>query len=71
MMGHVVIAWMWLRQALAAHAALAAGADESFYRGKLQAAQYFFRHELPQVANHAKLLQGLDATTLEMKPDWF
>src|SRR5437764_620732 len=49
-LGHVVVAWMWLRQALAATRALAgAPVAADFYRGKLAACRYFFRWELPRV----------------------
>lgn len=44
----VVIAWMWTKQALVAHRALASAADSdlAFYRGQLAAARYWFRTEL-------------------------
>jgi butyryl-CoA dehydrogenase len=73
LMGHQLVAWMWLRQALAArHALSAAGdTDRDFYLGKIQACRYFFRHELPPVQAHARLLQSLDSTTLDMRPEWF
>jgi hypothetical protein len=73
MLGHVVIAWIWLRQAVIAQRALARaqGADVDFYRGKLQACQYFFRHELPKTAAQHELLRSLDATCLEMRDAWF
>jgi alkylation response protein AidB-like acyl-CoA dehydrogenase len=72
--GHVVLAWSWLRQAVVADAALPAacgGADEPFYRGKLQACQYFFRWELPRIGAQLTLLRSLDDTTRNMQPDWF
>jgi butyryl-CoA dehydrogenase len=64
--GHVVVAWLWLEQALAAH-----GRDGAFYDGKRQAARYFFRWELPKTGPQLDLLASLDRTTLEMRPDWF
>ena len=50
--GHTVLAWLWLDLAVLAqaHLAEAKGDDPSFYRGKLAAANYFFRYELPKVA---------------------
>ena len=73
--GHISVAWMWMRQANAARAALAAGdlADDerNFYQGKLQAAQYFFHWELPIVAQDLVLLTNMDDTCLAMEPDWF
>jgi butyryl-CoA dehydrogenase len=72
LMGHLCIAWTWLRQAVVAQRALASAgpAGAGFYQGKLAACRYFFRYELPAVEQHARLLQNLDATTLETSPDW-
>jgi butyryl-CoA dehydrogenase len=71
-MGHVVVAWMWLRQALAAARSLAGarGADGDFYRGKLAACRYFFRWELPRTGPQLALLDSLDSTCLETQPAW-
>jgi alkylation response protein AidB-like acyl-CoA dehydrogenase len=71
LLGHVLVAWMWLRQASLATAALprASTGDEAFYRGKLRACAYFFRHELPAVLHHADLT--LDRTTLDASADEF
>ena len=68
LVGHTVIAWLWLRQAVIARAAsgAAVGDDADFYAGKLQACRYFFRHELPKTAVAAALLDSLDDTTLTM-----
>ncbi|MCB0866268.1 MAG: acyl-CoA dehydrogenase [Solirubrobacterales bacterium] len=64
--GHVVIAWMWLEQLLAA------GAQEGgFYDGKRAAARYFFRYELPRTGPQFDLLATRDRTTLEMEDAWF
>lgn len=64
--GHIVIAWMWLEQLLAAH-----GQTGDFYDGKRQAARYFFRYELPKTAPQLDLLESVDRTTLQMRPSWF
>jgi hypothetical protein len=71
--GHVVVAWMWLEQALLASTRLAgaAGPDQDFYRGKLQACRYFFRWELPKVQAQFDLLASIDTTTLDMQDSWF
>ena len=73
MLGHVVIAWVWLRQAVLAQRALASaqGDELAFYRGKLQACQYFFRYELPRTGAQNELLRRLDRTCLEMNDEWF
>ncbi|WP_321964858.1 acyl-CoA dehydrogenase [Paraburkholderia sp. J7] len=74
--GHVVMAWVWLEQALVARTALAAhagtrGEEEDFYRGKLAAAAYFFAWELPKTGAQFDLLASLDRTTLDMRDAWF
>jgi butyryl-CoA dehydrogenase len=71
-MGHVVVAWMWLRQAVAATSALGSprGEDADFYRGKLAACRYFFRWELPRIGPQLALLDSLDSTCLETQPAW-
>ena len=66
MVGHTVIAWIWLEQLLAV------GAKQgSFYDGKRQAARYFLRYELPKTAPQFDLLGSLDRTTLDTRPEWF
>jgi len=64
--GHVVLAWTWLGQALAAH-----GKAGEFYDGKRQACRYFFRWELPRTGPQFALLDSLDDTTLAMRDAWF
>lgn len=71
--GHVLVAWIWLRQALLATTKLpdAPEADRDFYRGKLQACRFFFRWELPKTRHWASLLKSADTTCLDMKDDWY
>lgn len=71
--GTMAAAWMWLRQANAAARLLvrAAPEDEGFYRGKLQAARFFFHWQLPTVAQDLVLLQNQDNTCLDMRSEWF
>lgn len=64
--GHVVVAWIWLEQFLAA-----GDSQGDFYDGKRQAARYFFRYELPATRAQFDLLASLDRTTLDMSGDWF
>ncbi len=64
--GHVVLAWIWLEQMLAAQ-----GAGGDFYDGKRQAGRYFFRWELPKTGPQLDLLDRIDTTTLETEPAWF
>jgi alkylation response protein AidB-like acyl-CoA dehydrogenase len=67
--GHVVLAWIWLQQALAAVASLPE--EDSFRRGKLQACRYFYQWELPKVKPQLDLLAALDTTALDMQDAWF
>ncbi len=62
--GHVVVAWVWLEQLLAAGAQ-----DGGFYDGKRAAARYFFTYELPRTGPQFDLLASLDRTTVEVDPD--
>lgn len=73
MMGHVAIAWMWLRQGIVAAGALpdAGGDDRAFYAGKLAAMRYFFAYELGRLDHWLPLLARLEPATLEMQADWF
>lgn len=73
MLSHVVIAWLWLKQAVAAQQGLpgAHGPDQQFYAGKMQACRYYFRWELPKTYAQAELLSSLDTTCLDMAEDTF
>lgn len=64
--GHVVVAWMWLEQYVAAD-----GSEGDFYDGKRMAAEYFYRYELPKTGPALDLLESLDRTTLDMRDAWF
>jgi len=66
MFGHIVVAWIWLQQVIAAH-----GCSGDFYDGKRQVARYFFHYELPKTTPQLDLLASFDRTTLEMRDDWF
>ena len=64
MLGHVAIAWMWLRQVDVAARALAAGAagtEADFYRGKLAACDYFYQYELARLDHWLPLLAAAPA----------
>lgn len=64
--GHVVVAWLWLEQLLAAH-----GKDGDFYEGKRAAAAYFFRHELPRTGPQFDLVASRERTVLDVSADVF
>ena len=77
--GKVVVAWLWLRQALAAETGLnklkiaqvESGEEVNFYQGKLQTAQYFFKWELPSIQQDAALIIERDETCFAMQNEWF
>ncbi|NKB39070.1 MAG: acyl-CoA dehydrogenase [Gammaproteobacteria bacterium] len=73
MFSNLVIAWLWLKQADVATKSMtnAYEADQSFYHGKIQACQYFFRFDLPKIKTQAELLCSLDTTCLDMPEEAF
>jgi hypothetical protein len=62
--GHIVIAWIWLGQAIAA-----AGKEGTFYDGKRLAARYFFTHELPRTDTWFDLLESRDTLLADLADD--
>jgi alkylation response protein AidB-like acyl-CoA dehydrogenase len=64
--GHVVLAWIWLQQAVAAR-----GKAGDFYDGKRLAARYFFHYELPKTTAQFDLLDDGDRTTTDLDENWF
>jgi len=78
--GRVLASWIWLKQALIAAEKLDAQngqvsqlheTEVHFYRGKLQAARYYFQWELPEIYPQAELLQRFDRAPLDMQDAWF
>jgi butyryl-CoA dehydrogenase len=63
--GHIVVAWLWLEQALATGTT-----PGDFHEGKRAAARYFHRFELPKVHPHLDLLESLDRTVLDTRETW-
>ncbi|MGM0584694.1 MAG: acyl-CoA dehydrogenase [Pseudomonadota bacterium] len=69
MLGHVVVGWLWLRQAEAARRALEAGAQgerRAFLEGKIAAARFFLREELPGTEAQRARLARLERTALDL-----
>ncbi len=67
-----VVAWQWLLQAAVAREAIDAGrGPEAFYEGKLAAAQYWIRTELPKAAALASLCEENEDSYARMRPEWF
>lgn len=73
MLGHVVVAWIWLRQALVAMDKLLSPdlPERDFLDGKITACRYFFRYELPQIESQCRLLGAMDTTCLDAQPRVF
>lgn len=69
-LSEVTIAWLLLRHAEVAHAALATaeGDDVAFYEGKIASARFFVRHALPKIANRRAAAEAEDGALMEM-PD--
>lgn len=73
-LGHTVVAWLWLEQAIVAHRALSSAENEasrSFYEGKIVACRYFHRYELPKALCQLALVESLDDTCLNMRSEAF
>ena len=77
MFGQVVMAWIWLRQAVVAARTLSTSdvcpnePEYDFYQGKVSAAQYFIRRELPQTVQKAALLEINESTCFDMPAAYF
>ncbi|MCW7540640.1 acyl-CoA dehydrogenase [Aquabacterium sp. A7-Y] len=69
--GHTVLAWVWLDVALRAQQRLDEGGDAAFLQGKLAAARYFFRYELPRIGAWLGVVESRDPTCRDMQDDWF
>jgi butyryl-CoA dehydrogenase len=73
--GQVVMSWLWIRQANVAENALEgmglSEEDKAFYFGKVQAAKYFVRWELPTIQRDIALLNDMDDSCSGMKTEWF
>lgn len=70
--GHVVVAWLWLEQALVAGRLLSAAAGQTDYmKGKLRACRFFVESELPRVDGWLTLVEGRSDTAAAMPPEEF
>ena len=64
----LVVGWIWLRQATIAKEAIARGAHETdFYEGKLGAAQYWMKTEIPRIAVLAALCESGEDSYARMR----
>jgi butyryl-CoA dehydrogenase len=68
----LVISWQWLLQAGVARESLTAGRGPAeFYEGKLCAAEYWIRTELPRIDHLAHLCRSGEPSYRRMAVDWF
>ncbi len=63
--GHLVVAWLWLEQALVADARR----DRPYYDGKLRACRFFFECELPRVPQWLDLVASRSDVWAGVDPD--
>ncbi len=70
----VLVSWQWLEQAAAAREGLQRegeqGPSADFYRGKIQAAQYWIKTELPRAAPLAALCQSGEDSYAKVRAEW-
>jgi alkylation response protein AidB-like acyl-CoA dehydrogenase len=70
--GHLVVGWLWLKQALAAQRAFAQGrVSAEFCAGKQQTCRFFLNQELPIAIHAIGLVAGFEASAQAMRPEWF
>ncbi len=67
----LVVGWQWLKQAAVAAQKRSADGDDTLYAGKLQAARYFLRTELPRIDHLAELCVTAEDSYAAMRPEWF
>ncbi len=68
--GHTVLAWIWLDVSLAVLAADGAESTPAAV-GRLGAAQYFYRYELPKIGAWLKVVETRDQTCAELPEEAF
>jgi alkylation response protein AidB-like acyl-CoA dehydrogenase len=69
--GDTLIGWRLLVQADIAAAALEAGADDAFYRGKLAAASFFAKTILPAISATRAVVENIDTDLMHLADDAF
>jgi len=69
--GDLLIGWRLLVQADIAAAAIDAGADDSFYRGKLAAASFFAKTILPAISATRAIVENVDTDLMDVADDAF
>jgi hypothetical protein len=73
-LGDLITAWLLMRQAEVALAALATGPgerDRAFYEGKLAAARFFARQVLPELTARRVVAEATDLSIMDIDPASF
>jgi alkylation response protein AidB-like acyl-CoA dehydrogenase len=73
-LGHSVVGWLWLDQAVTCDQRIAGGAtgdDLSFYSGKIRALNYFTEAELPRVRLWAEQVNSMSSVAASMPIEEF
>ena len=68
--GIVTVAWLWLKQGLAAQKAIdngASGEEYNFYQGKLHTMQYYFEYEVPKILGLQERLMSENKLTVNIE----
>lgn len=68
--GHIMIAWMWLRQGVALKSS-GEKYDSSYISGKLRAMKYFYAYELPRVNLWLDIVGRMEMVCADMEPEEF
>ena len=69
--GHIVVAWLWLKQGVAICNRTDKPQDDAFERGKLNAMRFFYRYELPKTRLQLSICADMDDTCLSAKAEEF
>ncbi|MCZ6724191.1 MAG: acyl-CoA dehydrogenase [Gammaproteobacteria bacterium] len=71
LVGNVVGGWLMAKSAIAARRQLAAGADDDFYRNKINTAIYFAEHILPRSEAQRHTIQAGSSSVMSIAVDSF
>ena len=71
--GDIITSWLLLRQADIATEKLptATGKDKDFYTGKIAAAQFFIKNNLPHITADRKIVESTDGTIMDLPESAF
>ena len=69
--GHILIGWMWLKQAAVVFKNLKKDGQNPFYLGKKAAIRFYFGHEFPRLQERLRFIERFDLAFVKMEKDWF